>query len=161
LDLDKLFLGEEKQTYKEQMTSDLIDLQKTMEEINSKTISRINYSRTASNAFYDHFENFGLVMNSSNFISEFDRNFKTMIDEAKKYKGPGFDLITSLYDFWMKSFKDLISEIWKYSSKYTLNFFKKQEPYEESNQPSQLSDLRSESSNTIGSKDKRKGWTKE
>lgn len=39
----------------------------------------------------------------------------------------------------------MINEIWRYSSKYTLNFFKKNEPQEvdSSNQPSYNSDIRS------------------
>jgi hypothetical protein len=48
-----------------------------------------------------------------------------MILTNKKLKGPGIDLISSLYEFWIKSFKDFVNEIWKYSSKFTLSFFKK------------------------------------
>lgn len=44
---------------------------------------------------------------------------------AKKMKGPGIDLISTIYEFWMKMFKDFTNEIWKHSSKFTLNFFKK------------------------------------
>jgi hypothetical protein len=53
-----------------------------------------------------------------------------MVSNSKKLKGPGVDLIVSIYDFWMKSFKDFINEIWKYSSKFTLSFFKKEEHQE-------------------------------
>jgi hypothetical protein len=51
-----------------------------------------------------------------------------------------------------------VNEIWKYSSRFTLNFFKKQERqhFEACSE-----EPRSESSNTMGSKDKRKGWTTE
>lgn len=48
-----------------------------------------------------------------------------MVNHCKKAKGPGIELITTIYDFWMRSFKDFVNEIWKYSSKFTLNFFKK------------------------------------
>lgn len=82
-----------------------------------------------------------------------------MIAANKKMKGPGVDLMVSIYDFWMKSFKDFVNQIWRYSSKYTLNFFKKNEPEQEN--ADSRSDYHSESSNTntIGSKDKRKGWS--
>lgn len=85
-----------------------------------------------------------------------------MVEHAKKLKGPGGDLIGFIYEFWLKSFKDFVNEVWKYSSKFTLNFFKKNEPQDidSSQHQSNMSDIRSESSNTMGSKDKRKGWTK-
>lgn len=57
-----------------------------------------------------------------------------MVNNCKKLKGPGVDLITSIYDFWMKSFKDFVNEIWKYSSKFTLSFFKKEEHQEYSSE---------------------------
>jgi hypothetical protein len=46
---------------------------------------------------------------------------------SRKLKGPGIELIASLYEFWQKSFKEFVNEIWKYSSRFTLNFFKKQD----------------------------------
>jgi len=55
-------------------------------------------------------------------------NLKNLLTNSKKMKGPGMDLISSIYDFWMKSFKDFVNEIWKHSSKFTLNFFKKHHP---------------------------------
>lgn len=66
-----------------------------------------------------------MVCNPINFIQDLESNLKNFIQNAKKTKGPGFDLILQIYDFWMKTFKDFVNEIWKYSSKYTLNFFKK------------------------------------
>jgi len=62
----------------------------------------------------------------------------------------------------MKSFKDFVNEIGRYSSKFTLNFFKKTaHEVDSSNNFSNNSEIRSESSNTMGSKDKRKGWSKD
>jgi len=58
-------------------------------------------------------------------MSDFEHNFTNMVQHAKKFKGPGIDLMAFLYDFWLKSFKDFVNEVWKYSSKFTLNFFKK------------------------------------
>ncbi len=52
-----------------------------------------------------------------------------------------------------------MNEIWKYSSRFTLNFFKKQE--RQGHVEACSEEPRSESSNTMGSKDKRKGWTTE
>jgi len=53
----------------------------------------------------------------------------------------------------MKSFKDFINEIGRYSSKFTLNFFKKNaQEVDSSHNASNFSDMRSESSNTMGSK---------
>lgn len=137
-------------------------LNKKMEEVNHKSLGSINLNRTISNAFYEHFENFSLVFNSTNFSQEFETNLKSMMANCKKFKGPGMDLIASIYEFWMKSFKDFVQEIWKYSSKFTLNFFKKDEHQQhEACDSNNFSDIRSESSNanTMGSKDKRKGWT--
>ena len=48
-----------------------------------------------------------------------------MIENAKNIKGPGINLVSFLYDYWMKVFKDFILEIWKHSEKFTLNFLKK------------------------------------
>lgn len=65
------------------------------------------------------------MLDSSNYLHEFHDNLKNMIIVGKKMKGPGIDLMALIYDFWMRSFKDFVNEIWRYSSKYTLNFFKK------------------------------------
>lgn len=76
-----------------------------------------------------------------------------MIGHCRKFKGPGNELVLSIYDFWMKSFKDFINEIGRYSSKFTLNFFKKNaQEVDSSHNASNFSDIRSESSNTMGSK---------
>ena len=81
-------------------------------------------------------------------------------------KGPGIELITNIHDFWMRSFKDFVNEIWRHSSKFTLNFFKKDKKEEgliREECSSEVMEARSETSNanTINSKDKRKGWTPE
>ena len=34
-----------------------------------------------------------------------------MINNCRKLKGPGIDLVSSIYDFWMKSFKDFVDDI--------------------------------------------------
>jgi hypothetical protein len=83
-----------------------------------------------------------------------------MVGNCKKLKGPGIDLISQIHDFWMRSFKDFVNEVWRHSSKFTLNFFKKEEGLDCS---SESVEVRSESSNanTMGSKDKRKGWSPE
>ena len=66
----------------------------------------------------------------------------------------------------MRSFKDFVNEIRRHSSKFTLNFFKKDKREEGElirgeECSSEAMEARSESSNanTINSKDKRKGWT--
>lgn len=125
-------------------------------------MNSINANRVISNAFYDHFENFALVLQSSSFFADMENNFKNMVQHCKKFKGPGIQLFSCLYEFWNKAFKDLINDVWKYSSKFTLSFFKKNEPQEdiESNNGSNFVDIRSDS-NTMGSKDKRKGWCKQ
>jgi hypothetical protein len=45
---------------------------------------------------------------------------------ASKIRGPGIDLISVLYDFWMKQFKEFIHKIWKCNKNFTLNFLKKE-----------------------------------
>jgi hypothetical protein len=103
-----------------------------------------------------------MVFNPTSFAQELENNLANMMAHAKKMKGPGMDLIATIYEYWMKSFKDFVNEIWKYSSKYTLNFFKKEERHEQPDSHT-FSDIRSESSNTntMGSKEKRKGWSNE
>ena len=90
-------------------------------------LQSVNINKTISHTFYEHFDNFSMVLNETQFFHEFENGAKNMINNCKKMKGPGIDLITSIYDFWMKSFKDFVNEILKYSSKFTLSFFKKQE----------------------------------
>ena len=62
-----------------------------------------------SNSFYEHFENFNLVFGSAKFLHDLEVNYKNMIPQWKRMKSPGNDLIVGLYDFWMKSFRDLVN----------------------------------------------------
>lgn len=83
-------------------------------------------NKTIGPAFYEHFENFSFVSNPSNFYQELELSLTNFINNAKRIKGPGPELIYTIYDFWLKTFKDFVNEIWKYSSQYTLNFLKKE-----------------------------------
>lgn len=167
-ELDKLFLGEERQNYREELRQSIAALSKRVEESHHRTLQSVNINRTISPAFYEHFENFSMVAADSRFFQELEAGARTMIANCRKLKGPGIELIANIHDFWMRSFKDFVNEIWRHSSKFTLNFFKKdqkeeghsfksEEVYECS---SEGVEVRSESSNTntMGSKDKRKGW---
>ncbi len=128
-ELDRLFIGgENRDTHREVIQGMVQTLTKRIEDINGRTMNSVNISKTISNAFHEHFENFALVLNSSTFLEEFQENFKNMVNHCKKFKGPGIELVITLYEFWSKSFKDMINEIWRHSSKFTLNFFKKNEP---------------------------------
>jgi hypothetical protein len=155
-ELDKLFQGEAPESQRALIQHTLSSLQTRVEVAQQKMLGSVNLSRAISPSFYEHFENFTLVLESSSFIKEFEQNFRNMAAQCKRLKGPGIDLFASLYEFWTRSFKDLINEIWRYSSKFTLNFFKKNEP-QDADSIQHPSDFRSESSNTntMGSKDKR------
>lgn len=108
--LDKLFLGESKQqNYKEELHNMISSLNKKIEETNLKIMQSININRTVSHAFYEHFENFSLVLNETRFFQEFENSAKHMVNNCKKAKGPSIDLITTIYDFWMRSFKDFVN----------------------------------------------------
>ena len=43
------------------------------------------------------------------YCEGFSESLKHKIEESKRFKGPGIDLIASLYDFWMKSMKDFVN----------------------------------------------------
>jgi hypothetical protein len=165
-ELDKLFLGEQRQDYKEELRLSIAALSKRIAEGHQRTVQSININRTISPAFYEHFENFSLVAGDSKFFQELEAGARTMIATCRKLKGPGIELIANIHDFWMRSFKDFVNEIWRHSSKFTLNFFKKDKREEGElirgeECSSEAMEARSESSNanTINSKDKRKGWT--
>lgn len=64
-------------------------LNKKIEETNQKIMQSININRTVSHAFYEHFENFSLVLNETRFFQEFENSTKNMVNNCKKTKGPG------------------------------------------------------------------------
>lgn len=102
-----------------------------------------------------------MVYNPAHFTQELELSIKNMINNCKKIKGPGLDLVVSIYDFWMKAFKDFMNEIWKHSSKFTLNFFKKEKNSEVSDTNSEVKSETSNNANTknTNEKEKRKGWS--
>lgn len=109
-ELESLFINRDnKDSHREIIQGMVQSLNKRIEDIHIKTMSNINISKTISHAFYEHFENFTLVLNNSSFLDEFQENFKNMINHCKKIKGPGIELMVSLYEFWSKSFKDMIN----------------------------------------------------
>lgn len=69
-ELDKLFLGEQKQDYKEELRQSIAALSKRIAEGHQRTVQSININRTISPAFYEHFENFSLVAGDSKFFQE-------------------------------------------------------------------------------------------
>jgi hypothetical protein len=90
-------------------------------------VSSINLHKTISLAFYEHLDNYASTIDSSSFFRDFEQGLRNLVMNSRKLKGPGIELIASLYEFWQKSFKEFVNEIWKYSSRFTLNFFKKQD----------------------------------
>jgi hypothetical protein len=79
-ELDRLFIGgENRDTHREVIQGIVQTL--------TKRIESVNISKTISNAFHEHFENFTLVLNSSTFLDQFQENFKDMVNHCKSSKG--------------------------------------------------------------------------
>ena len=102
------------------------ELEVKITDVQKRIFGSISFHKTIGHAFYDHFENFAFLQNESVFINNFSDSLKLFIQNSKKIRGPGMDLILAIYDFWMRSFRDFVNEIWKHSEKFALNFFKKQ-----------------------------------
>mgnify|MGYP000262374890 CR=1 FL=1 len=77
------------ESHKEVFQSNLLSLHERIGTIQKKMLNSINLNRVISNAFYDHFENFTLVLQSSTFFADMENNFKNMVQQCKKFKGPG------------------------------------------------------------------------
>ena len=114
-----------------------------------KIFGSIGLNKTIGTAFYNHFDNFTYLKSEMSFIKSLEISLMKMIEQAKLIKGPGLDLISLIYDYWMKIFKDFVLEIWKHSEKYTLSFLKKVKDQDHENKSSTSSKLKEE---------KRKPW---
>ena len=79
-----------------------------MADIQKKAFNGVCMNKTIGKAFYEHFENFVDLQNESDFLKKFNLAFSKLLSDNYKLKNPGMTLILSIYEFWMRMFRDFI-----------------------------------------------------